>query len=203
MDPMQRSTRLNVNKTDYIIPHWEKNWSIPPKRMSLPSTEYNEKYIYSHINHAPTTFVQQKLVAPKEMIAMQTLKISDMGIIRKLDPYVSTQKLAHTEINPITVKQLNYQQSKKNKIIVSEYKFYSPIFNQKNGIRLLPKTINHVPHNSFKTEMSASYKTPNNKLSTFDCPVENPVSISRNLTLPQILSVPGMYASEYSKIGNT
>jgi hypothetical protein len=51
--------------------------------------------------------------------------------------------------------------------------------------------------------MSASYKTPNNKLSTFDCPVENPVSISRNLTLPQILSVPGMYASEYSKIGNT
>jgi hypothetical protein len=40
------------------------------------------------------------------MIAMQTLKISDMGIIRKLDPYVSTQKLAHTEINPVSNEKL-------------------------------------------------------------------------------------------------
>lgn len=24
MDPMQRSTRLNIDKMDYMIPHWEK-----------------------------------------------------------------------------------------------------------------------------------------------------------------------------------
>lgn len=33
---------------------------------------------------------------------MQTLKISDMGVVRKLDPYVSTQKLAYTEMNPVS-----------------------------------------------------------------------------------------------------
>lgn len=36
------------------------------------------------------------------MISMQTLKISDMGIVRKMDPYVSTQRLAYTEMNPVS-----------------------------------------------------------------------------------------------------
>lgn len=53
---------------------------------------------------------------------------------------------------------------------------------------------------AFRTEMRASYKIPLN-ISTFVDTVEMPISISRNPTLSQILSVPGMYTSEYSKIG--
>jgi len=49
--------------------------------------------------------------------------------------------------------------------------------------------------------MSAAYKIPINKLSKFEGTVEIPISISRNPTLLQIFSVPGMYLSEYSKIG--
>jgi len=36
---------------------------------------------------------------------MQTSKVSDMGVIRKMDPYVSTQKLAYIEINPVSIVQ--------------------------------------------------------------------------------------------------
>lgn len=49
--------------------------------------------------------------------------------------------------------------------------------------------------------MSASYKLPINTLSKLDSTVEMPISISQNPTLSQILSVPEMYTSEYSKIG--
>lgn len=49
--------------------------------------------------------------------------------------------------------------------------------------------------------MSASYKMPINTLSKYDNVVEMPISKSRNPTLSQILSVSGMYTSEYSKIG--
>lgn len=49
--------------------------------------------------------------------------------------------------------------------------------------------------------MSTSYKMPINTLSKFNSTVEMPISISRNPTLSQILSVPMMYTSEYAKIG--
>lgn len=48
--------------------------------------------------------------------------------------------------------------------------------------------------------MRASYKKPFNT-SIFVDTVEMPISISRNPTLSQILSVPGMYTTEYSTIG--
>jgi len=35
---------------------------------------------------------------------METLKVSDAGAIRKVDPYVSTQKLDYIEINPVSTK---------------------------------------------------------------------------------------------------
>jgi len=50
------------------------------------------------------------------------------------------------------------------------------------------------------SETRASYKIPIHT-STFIDIVEMPISISRNPTLSQIFSVPGMYTSEYSKIG--
>lgn len=50
--------------------------------------------------------------------------------------------------------------------------------------------------------MSASYKKPINTLLKLDRTIEMPISISRNPTLAQVFSVPGMYTSEYSKIGN-
>lgn len=50
------------------------------------------------------------------------------------------------------------------------------------------------------SEMRASYKKPFHT-STFVDTVEMPISISRNPTLSQILSVPGMYTTEYSIIG--
>lgn len=49
--------------------------------------------------------------------------------------------------------------------------------------------------------MSASYKIPINTLHKYENVVDMPISISRNPTLSQILSVSGMYTSEYSKIG--
>lgn len=33
---------------------------------------------------------------------MQTPKISDIGVVRKMDPYTTTQKLAHIRINPVS-----------------------------------------------------------------------------------------------------
>lgn len=39
-----------------------------------------------------------------EIVLIKTPKISDKGIIRKTDPYVSTQKLAYTKINPVSIK---------------------------------------------------------------------------------------------------
>lgn len=48
--------------------------------------------------------------------------------------------------------------------------------------------------------MRASFKKPSHT-STFVDNVEMPISISRNPTLSQILSVPGMYTTEYSIIG--
>jgi len=56
-------------------------------------------------------------------------------------------------------------------------------------------------YSALKSEMSAAYKIPINKLSKFDGTVEMPISTSRNPTLLQIFSVPGMYTSEYSNIG--
>lgn len=50
--------------------------------------------------------------------------------------------------------------------------------------------------------MSDSFKIPNNTLSQYESTVEMPISISKNPTLIQILSVPGMYTTEYSKIGS-
>lgn len=37
---------------------------------------------------------------------MQRPKISDMGVVRKIDPYVSTTKLAYSEINPVSIFKL-------------------------------------------------------------------------------------------------
>lgn len=56
-------------------------------------------------------------------------------------------------------------------------------------------------YSALKSETSASYKTPISTLSKFEGTVEMPVSISKNPTLSQILSVPGMYTTEYTKIG--
>lgn len=50
--------------------------------------------------------VQPKPMARNEIVLIKTPKISDMGVIRKIDPYVSTQKLAYTEINPVSIKKI-------------------------------------------------------------------------------------------------
>lgn len=49
--------------------------------------------------------------------------------------------------------------------------------------------------------MSVSYTIPLNTLSKFEGTIQMPISVSKNPTLSQVLSVPGMYTSEYSKIG--
>lgn len=78
---------------------------------------------------------------------MQTLKVSDAGAIRKVDPYVSTQKLDYIEINPDTAKQLNSKFSKLKHIKPAYEPFYNePIFNRQNAIRLLPNTLKHIPY---------------------------------------------------------
>lgn len=56
-------------------------------------------------------------------------------------------------------------------------------------------------YSALKTEMTTSYKIPINTLSNFDSTVEMPISISQKPTMSQIKSIPGMYTSEYSKIG--
>jgi len=48
--------------------------------------------------------------------------------------------------------------------------------------------------------MRSSFKKPSHTLIFVDN-VEMPISISRNPTLSQISSVPGMYTTEYSIIG--
>ncbi|KAF0757535.1 Uncharacterized protein FWK35_00007788 [Aphis craccivora] len=207
MDPIQKSTKLNVDQIQYIMPQLEKYWSNPPKPTYIPPTEYNNKYIQpklmSNIEQLPATMICGQIIpdAQKHLNVMQTLKVSDAGAIRKVDPYVSTQKLDYIEINPDTAKQLNSKFSKLKHIKPAYEPFYNePIFNRQNAIRLLPNTLKHIPYNALKSEMKASYKIPVH-ISTFVNTVEIPISISRNLTLSQLLSVPGMYTSEYSKIG--
>ncbi|XP_060843415.1 uncharacterized protein LOC132923440 isoform X2 [Rhopalosiphum padi] len=207
MDPIQKSTKLNVNQTLYMMPQFEKYLSNPPKLMYIPPTEYNDNYLQpklmSNIEQLPATMIcgQTTPVAQKLLDTMETLKVSDAGAIRKVDPYVSTQKLDYIEINPDTAKQLNSKHSKLKHIKPAYEPFYDePIFNRHNTIRLLPNTLKHVPHNALISEMRASYKIPFHT-STLVNTVEMPISISRNLTLSQLLSVPGMYTSEYSKIG--
>jgi len=46
--------------------------------------------------------VQPIPVARKHNNIIQTLKVSDAGAIRKVDPYVSSQKLDYIEINPVS-----------------------------------------------------------------------------------------------------
>ncbi|XP_060865055.1 uncharacterized protein LOC132941144 [Metopolophium dirhodum] len=207
MDPMQRSTKLNVDQTHYIMPQLEKYWSNPPKPMFIPPSEYIDEYIQpklmSNIKQMPTTMicVQPTPVARKHLDTVQTLKVSDAGAIKKVDPYVSTQKLDYIEINPDIAKQINSKYSKLQHSTPAYKPFYNePIFNRQNTIRLLPNTLKHVPHNCLTSEMRASYKKPFHA-STFVDTVEMPISISRNPTLSQILSVPGMYTTEYSIIG--
>lgn len=49
---------------------------------------------------------------------MQTPKISEMGIIRKMDPYVTTQKLDYIDINQVSsFKKLEIQYKKNNVFI--------------------------------------------------------------------------------------
>jgi len=48
--------------------------------------------------------VQPTPVAYKHLDIVQTLKISDAGAIKKVDPYVSTKKLDYIEINPVSTK---------------------------------------------------------------------------------------------------
>ncbi|KAL5240651.1 hypothetical protein ACI65C_008061 [Semiaphis heraclei] len=207
MDPIQTSTKLYVDQIHYIMPQLEKYWSNPSKSMIITPTEYNDRYIQpklmSNIKQTPATMicVQPTPVASKHLGTVQTLKVSDAGAIRKVDPYVSTQKLDYIEINPDIAKQINSKQSKLQHIKTAYKPFYNePIFNRKNTIRLLPNTLKHVPHNCLISEMRASFKKPSHT-STFVDNVEMPISISRNPTLSQILSVPGMYTTEYSIIG--
>ncbi|XP_022178187.1 uncharacterized protein LOC111039158 isoform X2 [Myzus persicae] len=207
MDPMHRSMKLNVEQIHYIMPQLEKYWSNPPKPMFMPPTEYNDKYIQpklmSIIKQIPATMicVQPTPVTRKNLNTVQTLKVSDGGAIRKLDPYVSTQKLDYIEINPDIAKQINSKSSKLQPVMPAYKPFYNePIFNRQNTIRVLPNTLKHVPHNCLISEMRASYKKTFHT-STFVDAVEMPISISRNPTLSQILSVPGMYTTEYSIIG--
>ncbi|CAI6366933.1 unnamed protein product [Macrosiphum euphorbiae] len=207
MDPIQRSMKLNVDQTHYIMPQMEKYWSNPPKPIFIPPTEYSDKYIQpklmSNIKQMPTTMicVQPTPVSRKHFDTIQTLKVSDAGAIKKVDPYVSTQKLDYIEINPDIAKQINSKYSKLQHSKPEYKSFYNePIFNRQNTIRLLPNTLKHVPHNCLISEMRASYKKPFHT-SIFVDTVEMPISISRNPTLSQILSVPGMYTTEYSTIG--
>ncbi|XP_025196179.1 uncharacterized protein LOC112595256, partial [Melanaphis sacchari] len=205
IDPIQKSTKLNIDQIQYMMSHLEKYQSNPSKPMYIPSTEYNDKYmqpkLMSNIEQLPKTICGQTPIAEKRLDTMLTLKVSDAGAIRKVDPYVSTQKLDYIKINPDTAKQLNSKYSKLQYIKPAYKPFYDePIFNRKNAIRLLPNTLKHIPHNALLSEMRASYKIPF-YASTLVNTVEMPISISRNLTLSQLLSVPGMYTSEYSKIG--
>lgn len=39
---------------------------------------------------------------------MQTPTVSDLGVVRKMDPYVSTQKLSYIKINPVSKCILTY-----------------------------------------------------------------------------------------------
>lgn len=49
--------------------------------------------------------------------------------------------------------------------------------------------------------MADAYKKPINSLINYENTFEIPVAVSCNQTLAQILSIPGMYTTEYSKIG--
>ncbi|XP_015370180.1 PREDICTED: uncharacterized protein LOC107166148 [Diuraphis noxia] len=208
MDPMHRSMKLYADQIHYIMPQLEKYWSNPPKSMIVPPTEYNDRYIQpklmSNIKQIPATMncVQPTPVAPKHLGTVQTLKVSEAGAVRKVDPYVSTQKLDYIEINPDIAKQINSKHSKLQNIKTMYKPFYNePIFNRKNTIRLLPNTLKYVPHNCLISEMRASFKKPSHTSTFVDTGVEMPLSISRNPTLSQILAVPGMYTTEYSIIG--
>jgi len=83
MDPIQKSTKLNVNQTLYMMPQFEKVQDIiihqlfsmfenklqfllqylsnPPKLMYIPPTEYNDNYLQpklmSNIEQLPATMI--------------------------------------------------------------------------------------------------------------------------------------------------
>ncbi|XP_050435787.1 uncharacterized protein LOC126842716 isoform X2 [Adelges cooleyi] len=207
MDPIQRPTRVNFNKQDYMMPQWEKLWSEPSKPINMPPTEYCDKYIrpemMSHVikTPKPTSCFKLKPAIRKEIVAMQTPKTSEHSLIRLLDPYVSTQKLSFVNLNPVITQQLNSKMSKHKQVLPEYESFYTePIFNRQNTIRLLPTTKKNVPYNAHKTETSASYKIPINTLINLEDTVGMPISVSPNPTLAQIFSIPGMYTTEYSKI---
>lgn len=42
------------------------------------------------------------MITHKKMAIIQTPNISDNGVTRKMDPYITTQKLAFTDINPVS-----------------------------------------------------------------------------------------------------
>ncbi|VVC37524.1 Hypothetical protein CINCED_3A005044 [Cinara cedri] len=210
MDTMQKSPISDRNdRIRYLMPHWEKYWSTFLRPINtITQNEFNSNFTKSKFtldgNEIPISCIRPKqcLDVRKDIPLMSVPTISEKGVIRKRDPYVSTQKLAYIKINPITNKQLNSKFQKRKKILPEYESFYTePIFNRLNTIRLIPNTLKHVPHNGLRTVMSESYKTPINKLSEYENTVEVPIAIPNYPSSALIFTVPGMYTTEYSIIG--
>ncbi|XP_050536524.1 uncharacterized protein LOC126902887 isoform X5 [Daktulosphaira vitifoliae] len=206
MDPIQKPMKVTLNKQEYMMPQCEKLWSEPLKPIYIPPTEYNNKFIHPEkmvgIIKLPIPYscVQSKLTNLKEICTMKSPKTNKSISIPLLVPYTSTHKLAYIDKNFVIKNNFNKKNTKRT-LLVNELYNNKPIINHQTTLRILPNTMKKIPHNAHKTEMTDAYKKPINSLINYENTFEIPVSVSHNSALAQILSVPEMYTTEYSKIG--